>query len=655
MKIGKMSLGARLVVGGVALVLIPLLFVSFFSVRRASDAMENMSKQQAVSQARGLAGMVQLVLQEELKLADELSVGNTTIDVATKVDAEGIAKCAEDIDKLERKLAQAMKQIGYDYDTIYVTDTSGVVYVDGMGGTGGAKGVSLADRDYFAEAMKGKTNVGAIIRSKVTGHVVIPMAAPIRSKTGKIVGMLITALKGDFLNTHIAGTKSGQSGYAFMVDGTGKILAHLRKELILELNISKAVGMEKIASLMTSRQTGAEFYTFEGIQKVAGFAPVELTGWSIAVTQPMAELMEPVRDIGKWVTIITIVFLLIAVAATIFFARSISRPILTVVEGLNSGAGLMSSASEQVSSSSQSLADGASQQAASIEETSSALEEMSSMTKQNADNANQAHSLMAQTTKIVGEADASMTDLTHSMEDISKASEETQKIIKTIDEIAFQTNLLALNAAVEAARAGEAGAGFAVVAEEVRNLAMRAAEAAKNTADLIEGTVKRIKSGSALAGKTGKAFSLVASSTTKVGELLGEVAAASNEQAQGIDQINRAIADMDKVVQRTAGNAEESAGASEEMLAQAKKIHRYVGDLLRLINPGRDIEKEAEDHSPRAGTGGVTAKVRRPKAGIGHPPKASKPQMLSGYAGEEKSGRPVGRLNPPPDDDFMDF
>jgi len=177
------------------------------------------------------------------------------------------------------------------------------------------------------------------------------------------------------------------------------------------------------------------------------------------------------------------------------------------------------------------------------------------------------------------------------MEEITTASEETSKIIKTIDEIAFQTNLLALNAAVEAARAGEAGAGFAVVAEEVRNLALRAAEAARNTSGLIEGTVKRIREGSEMVLSTNDAFKEVAGSASRVGELVSEIAAASQEQAQGIAQINRAAAEMDKVTQQTAANAEESAAAAEEMNAQAQQMKYIVTVLVGIIGGAKGGEQ----------------------------------------------------------------
>lgn len=204
------------------------------------------------------------------------------------------------------------------------------------------------------------------------------------------------------------------------------------------------------------------------------------------------------------------------------------------------------------------VGSGASQQASTVEETSASIEEIASMTKRNADNAGQADNIMKDANKVVEQANDSMTELTTCMREISMASEETSKIIKTIDEIAFQTNLLALNAAVEAARAGdEVGAGFAVVAEEVRNLALRSAEAARNTQGMIENTVEKIAQGGELVGGTSEAFADVAERSKKATELVAEISISSQEQAQGIEQVTKALAEMDETTQQNAAQAEE--------------------------------------------------------------------------------------------------
>jgi methyl-accepting chemotaxis protein len=286
----------------------------------------------------------------------------------------------------------------------------------------------------------------------------------------------------------------------------------------------------------------------------------------------------------------TIEWILLAVGVVLcailgfVITRSITKPINSITHGMNQGANQVAASSDEVSCASQSLAEVSSQQAASIEETSSSMEEMSSITKKNAKNAVHVKSLMEDATQVINTANDSMIQLTHSMTDISKASIETSKIIKTIDEIAFQTNLLALNAAVEAARAGEAGAGFSVVADEVRNLAMRAAAEAKNTADLIQGIVKKVTEGTKLVSIANEAFDKVTDSTGKVGGLVTKISEDSREQSRGIEQINTAVSGMDKVVQQNAANAEESAATSEEMNAQALQLKEYVGDLVTLVS-----------------------------------------------------------------------
>jgi len=203
------------------------------------------------------------------------------------------------------------------------------------------------------------------------------------------------------------------------------------------------------------------------------------------------------------------------------------------------------------------VAEGASNQASAFEETSASINEIAAMTRQNADNSQAARQLVEETNTRVVEAHRSMRDLDQSMNQISEAGLEIGQIIKTIDEIAFQTNLLALNAAVEAARAGEAGAGFAVVAGEVRSLALKSTEASKNTAGLIEATIQSIENGSTLVKKSGELFEQVLESTQKARHLIGEISEASREQAQGLDQINTAIAQVEKVTQKNAAGAEE--------------------------------------------------------------------------------------------------
>ncbi len=240
----------------------------------------------------------------------------------------------------------------------------------------------------------------------------------------------------------------------------------------------------------------------------------------------------------------------------------------------------VSAGSQQISSGAQSLAQGANEQASSLEEVSSSLEEMASMTKQNAENANQAKNLATEANNNALQGSEAMNRMSSAINKIKESSDQTAKIVKTIDEIAMQTNLLALNAAVEAARAGEAGRGFAVVAEEVRNLAQRSAEAAKNTANMIEESVRNADEGVKISQDVAKSFEAITASVKKVNDLIAEIAAASQEQAQGIDQVNTAVAQMDKVTQQNAANSEESASAAEELSSQAEELQSMVAQFV---------------------------------------------------------------------------
>lgn len=278
----------------------------------------------------------------------------------------------------------------------------------------------------------------------------------------------------------------------------------------------------------------------------------------------------------------------ILVANLVLVGQFLIRKLNNIADEISRSADEVNSASGMVSASSQTLAEGASGQASSIEEISSSLEEMSSMAVQNADITRQVDTLMhVDAKKSFDLISEKMTDMQQAVNSSVHATAETAKIIKTIDEIAFQTNLLALNAAVEAARAGEAGAGFAVVSDEVRNLAMRSAEAAKTTATLIADSTKKIQQAYVLFEQINSELSNNREIAAKGVKLLSNVAAVTREHAQGIEQINSAIAGINGAIQSTAANAEESAGAAEELSAQSYHLKDSANELSQVISGKR--------------------------------------------------------------------
>jgi len=342
--------------------------------------------------------------------------------------------------------------------------------------------------------------------------------------------------------------------------------------------------------------------------------------------------------------------LIILLCLTIYFClrRLVINPVSGIGSELTDTTAEVSDASGELSASSQSLADDASAQAASIEEISASIEEISSMTRRNSDNAGQCDSLMKEVSEVVIKANESIIHQTASMNEISKASEETSKIIKTIDEIAFQTNLLALNAAVEAARAGEAGAGFAVVAEEVRNLAMRSAEAAKNTAQLIEDTAAKINEGRILAEDSNENFSAVTEKISQASNLVSEISVASNEQDTGLHQVNTAISDIDQITQRSAANAEETASAAAVLLTLAKDTTEHIGRLMiTLTGSGKMAVKAGISNTPATSPAAPATQSKRPKI---KSIAAPTPQKVSKHEASPEDIIPMDM-----DDDFEDF
>lgn len=392
--------------------------------------------------------------------------------------------------------------------------------------------------------------------------------------------------------------------YIWLTDYNDNMLAHPKLQ---GKNISEVADINGIRffhdGVVLAKEKGTGFikyhWTKQGedqskvFPKISYFKAFPDWHWVIATGVYIDEINSTISRVFLQVILFNIIAIIGIIFAAIFtIVKDIVTSMKKITENLDESSKEIEVASSELQAASEKLAEGSTEQAASIQETSSTLEETSSMVQQNHNNTKQAASLAKQSMSSAEQSNNKMVNMMSAMEELKKSSAEISKIIKVIDEIAFQTNILSLNAAVEAARAGDAGKGFAVVAEEVRNLAQRSAEAAKETQIIIENNIKLSQDGSDIAAIVKGSISQIDEQSKKVSELLDEIAVATDEQTQGISQINKAVSQIETVINTNAQAAEESASSSKALFSQTLKMDEIISHLKAFVDGNLEISNK---------------------------------------------------------------
>ncbi|MGC4071333.1 MAG: methyl-accepting chemotaxis protein [Nibricoccus sp.] len=409
-----------------------------------------------------------------------------------------------------------------------------------------------------------------------------------------------------------------------------------KAKLLKETQVNAAAYLEGFEKVVASSEARAQVVQND-LDRLAPLFTQKITNIRTSLRELQDSINNDVRAAQKKNELLVLSLSVAGIVLGIFFAfvivRSVTRPISAITTRLAGGAEHTASASSQVTSASQTMAEGSSRQAAALEESSASLEEMAGMTRKNAENAQAAKSLANQTRVAADAGTEDMKEMKAAMAAIQTSSTEISKIIKTIDEIAFQTNLLALNAAVEAARAGEAGLGFAVVADEVRSLAQRSVQAARETAQKISDSTAKSEQGAKISEKVGKSLDEITAKARQVDELIAEIAVASQEQSQGIDQVSRAVSDMDQVTQANAATAEETSAAANELSSQAAQLKGIISELTQMVSGNKGTAAADASASP--------VQSEAAPAEVAAVAPAPKPQAPARAARAAKAARPA--------------
>jgi methyl-accepting chemotaxis protein len=680
----NLKLGTKLLIGGLLAVAIPMIVSGIVSVYQATESTFKDKNEDMTIISASLAGALEIGMYEQLLTIRTISLSNSVIAAAEKVAKEGEAKSQQEMVLAEKELIKIKKAEGDRLSSINLVDKNGIFYVSSDIKT--MKGVNVAARNYFRTALKGTPNAGSVVISNATGIVVCSNASPIYSSTGKdITGVVTMSFTLKLFSDIFNKMKIGKAGFAYIVDRDGLYINHPVKDKILKENISQIKGMETVAELVKQGKSGIVEYTLDGIRNVAAVSPIQITGWSVVSTIPTDELYAPARFTRNMIIAIGMLSLILASVFFYFFARSLTLPLINVVEAsqkiaggdlsvqvpvearqdeigslaraftlmiqslkekakiaeriaasdltvkvtplsaadtlgnafatmveklrsqiqqIIEGVNVLASAGSEIMASVSQLTSGAAETATSVSETTTTVEEV----KQTADVTNQKAkrvSELGQRTleisraglKSIEDTVNGMNRIREQMDSIAdmviRLSEQSQaigEIIATVNDIAEQSNLLAVNASIEAAKAGEQGKGFAVVAQEIRSLAAQSKQATTQVRNILfdvqkaigsavmatEQGSKAVEEGVKLSTQAGESIDILAESVTEATHAAIQIAASSQQQLIGMDQVVLAMENIRESSIQTASSTKQTEKAAHDLHNLGQKLQEIV-------------------------------------------------------------------------------
>ena len=640
-----LTLGTKLLIGGILVVAIPIIVIGMVSVYQATEITFNDKKEDMAIISESLAGALEVGMHEQLFSIKNRSYSNSIIAAAEKLAKEGEAKSRQEMALAERELIKIKKAEGDRLSSINIVGKNGIFLVSSDNKT--FKGTNISKREYFTKALNGTPNIGSVVVSVSTGRVVCTSASPIYSSTGKdIIGVVTMALELKYFSDFFEKMKIGKAGYAYIVDKSGFYITHPVKDKILKENISQIKGMEAVSEMVKQGKSGMTEYTLEGIRKMAAVSPVPITGWSVVSTVPVAELYAPARFTRNVILTIGIIFLLLASVFFYFFARSLTLPLINVVEAAQKIAGgnlavevtsearqdeigilarafstmveklrgqiqqiiegvnILASAGSEIMASVSQLTSGASETATSVSETTTTVEEVKQTAVVTSQKAKHVSELGQRTAEIsraglksIEDTVNGMNRIREQMESIAdmvvRLSEQSQaigEIIATVNDIAEQSNLLAVNASIEAAKAGEQGKGFAVVAQEIRSLAAQSKQATTQVRNILfdvqkaigsavmatEQGSKAVEEGVKLSTQAGESIDILAESVTEATNAAIQIAASSQQQLIGMDQVVSAMESIREASAQTASGTKQTERAAHDLHNLGQRLQEIV-------------------------------------------------------------------------------